>query len=663
MLSHEITFVSLIKSITMKYINKILSLILLSLCLQVNAQDLIMDTKAGFEYSAADAPNRLAQMIETEKNSGSFDNISPFTVSEKNYLAETYNQHVTDAAYLELNENNLTNWYNSRTRNISVEIPVATGQSFELELTRVRVTAEDFQIKINGGEPRDYDAFPGLFYRGIIKGQPNSLAALSIYNDHVRAMISDKNGNYVLAKLSEETETYILYNDRNLTTTPDFSCEVEESDIPKPHPHDEVEVQGRDQGDCISVYVEADNAMYIAQGSSFANVGSYITALMNEVATIYANEGITVTLATYGVWTIADPYAAMTTTGAILPAFRNNNPNHAGDLAHFITTRSIGGGRAYLDQLCGDSPYAVSGSMSTSVTPVPTYSWSIMVFTHEMGHNLGSGHTHSCLWNAGGNTQIDDCGNIWWANDGDPGTSPASCYNAASQIVPANGGTIMSYCHLNNVGINFTLGFGPQPGNLIRTEYYNANCLTACSAGCPDDLILTTTYGTNANVDIEADNTISASNIIQGGGTVDYDAGSSITLTAGFHVQDGIFNAFIDGCGGARVSEGHDNNIIITEGMDDLLETAILNSTDLRVFPNPFSSNTTIEIDLPEDTEVSLHVFNLNGQMIAPLLDRVERLKGSHQINFNASHLPAGMYYCILKAGSETRTQKLAINR
>ncbi len=644
----------------MKFVKIIISAVLIALCFQVDAQDLIKDTRTGFEDISIEAPNRLYRMIEAQKNSGQFDAMSPFTVSEKKNLATQYSADVTDAAFLNLDKNTLNALYNSRSSNITLEIPVADGQSFELELTRVQVTADDLGVIINGGDVQTYDAFPGLFYRGIVKNKANSVAAISIFEDQIHGMISDKNGNYVLGKLAAETDTYILYNDKDLTATPDMTCEVEDADIPRPNPHDEVVISTRDQGDCVSVYVETDNAMYIANGSSIATVANFINALMNEVSTIYANEGITVTLATYGVWTIPDPYVNMTTTAAILPAFRDNNPNHPGDLAHLISTRSIGGGRAYLNQLCGGSPYAVSGGMSTSIAAVPTYSWNVMVFTHEMGHNLGSGHTHACSWNAGGNTQIDDCGNIWWANDGDPSTSPASCYNAGNQIVPADGGTIMSYCHLNSVGINFTLGFGPQPGNLIRDRYYAASCLTACSVGCPDNIVITITYGAGANVDIEADNTITASNIIEGGGTVDYDAGVSITLEAGFHAQDGIFNAFIDGCGGAALTGDDDvskNNFATTDAL------TAMSATELRVFPNPFSTTTTIEIDLVEDTDVSLHVFNLNGQAVAQLLNAESRTKGKHQINFNAGNLPAGMYYCILKAGTETRTQKLAISQ
>ena len=39
----------------------------------------------------------------------------------------------------------------------------------------------------------------------------------------------------------------------------------------------------------------------------------------------------------------------------------------------------------------------------------------------------------------------------------------------------------MSYCHLRNVGINFSKGFGPQPGNVLRNAVANASCLQACA--------------------------------------------------------------------------------------------------------------------------------------------------------------------------------------
>ncbi|MCB0768357.1 MAG: fibronectin type III domain-containing protein, partial [Flavobacteriales bacterium] len=106
-----------------------------------------------------------------------------------------------------------------------------------------------------------------------------------------------------------------------------------------------------------------------------------------------------------------------------------------------------------------------------------TYSWSTMVVTHEAGHNLGSRHTHACAWNGDG-TNIDGCGPT--ANiDYSEGSCPIG------PVPTGTGGTIMSYCHLLvGVGINLSLGFGPQPTAVIVNAVNAASCLSTCGSTC-----------------------------------------------------------------------------------------------------------------------------------------------------------------------------------
>jgi hypothetical protein len=61
----------------------------------------------------------------------------------------------------------------------------------------------------------------------------------------------------------------------------------------------------------------------------------------------------------------------------------------------------------------------------------------------------------------------------------------------------------MSYCHLLSVGIDFNLGFGPQPGNLIRNRYNNASCNTGTCTP-PSCTALTEPLGGATNVDINS---------------------------------------------------------------------------------------------------------------------------------------------------------------
>jgi hypothetical protein len=104
----------------------------------------------------------------------------------------------------------------------------------------------------------------------------------------------------------------------------------------------------------------------------------------------------------------------------------------------------------------------------------------VMVITHEMGHLMGSNHTHACVWN-GNNTAIDGCAAV----EGD-------CARPGN---PPTGGTIMSYCHLQGVGINFNKGFGPQPTAVILNKIANAgSCLDEEEIDNPPVAVCKSTY-------------------------------------------------------------------------------------------------------------------------------------------------------------------------
>jgi hypothetical protein len=60
-------------------------------------------------------------------------------------------------------------------------------------------------------------------------------------------------------------------------------------------------------------------------------------------------------------------------------------------------------------------------------------------------------------------------------------------------------------------------------------------------------------------------------------------------------------------------------------------------------YPNPFNPTTTIEFDIPDESIVTLKIYNLLGQEVATLLDR-EVVDLGESLEFNASSLPSGVY-------------------
>jgi len=387
-----------------------------------------------------------------------------------------------------------------------IRLQLPTPLDIQLDLYRSNVFSEGAKIKTSDG--RSFTPNPEhQFYRGIISGNPNSIAIVSVFEDRIQIVFSDQYGNKRIQQSNDGQ--YLLYADEDILIPKNLKCYTEETDGISPIQDTSVSHNRTMTGNCVQVYVECDFKSYQDNGNSIPNTEEWVAELWNEVIALYENEDIPVEVSDILVYTSAasDPFDLLTTTSAVLNAFiaHIDTLTYNGRLAHLLSTRSLGGGIAVLDVLCSTSyQCAFSSSLVTNIVPVPTFSWSVEVVTHEMGHNMGSPHTHKCVWN-GNNTQIDDCGNVYAANNGNT-PEGAACFNPNSPILPiGTGGTIMSYCHtIGNVGINFNNGFGTQPGNLIRDRYNNANCNTGtCSP--PLCTTITTPAPGATNVDINQD--------------------------------------------------------------------------------------------------------------------------------------------------------------
>jgi len=77
-------------------------------------------------------------------------------------------------------------------------------------------------------------------------------------------------------------------------------------------------------------------------------------------------------------------------------------------------------------------------------------------------------------------------------------------------------------------------------------------------------------------------------------------------------------------------------------------------------YPNPFNPTTTIRFTLPKRARVQLTVFNVAGQAVATLVDDVLEA-GEHAVVWEASVLPAGVYFYRLKAGSQVKVRKAVL--
>jgi hypothetical protein len=82
----------------------------------------------------------------------------------------------------------------------------------------------------------------------------------------------------------------------------------------------------------------------------------------------------------------------------------------------------------------------------------------------------------------------------------------------------------------------------------------------------------------------------------------------------------------------------------------------------LTAYPNPFSNQVSIRFYLEESKEVQLDIFDLSGRKVKSLAG--EKLNaGSHQFNWDATGMNAGIYFFNLSVGNKVLTRKLVLTK
>ncbi len=329
------------------------------------------------------------------------------------------------------------------------------GEELELILKRINL----FQSHSNWSKQNTF--------RGIIKGNPNSLATLNISDQGISGIISDQKGNTILQPVDNSDHNVLIevFKDTEKQAN-NWTCQNDNhSNEISEFKGDDYKQKNNDLNE-ISLYIECDYALYLKNGSSIEQTMNYITGVFNEVAAIYANENITLTIDDIKIWSTEDPYDSNSAVSA-LKSFKNKlNNNFNADLAHLISGSSHGnGGLAYINSLCNKSRGYAYSNVTGKYSNRNSYSWDVHVIAHELGHNLGSPHTHDCTWGDNNDEALDDC----YSTD-------------CNQLNQNYAGTIMSYCHLTPEGINFSKGFGQEPGDLIRSNV--AECLNEQFINC-----------------------------------------------------------------------------------------------------------------------------------------------------------------------------------
>ena len=421
-------------------------------CLTINGQTIIQQ--------------KVSQQFATAQDMMTY---TPLTATEVNTLKSSIPEAVLpEKEFFQIQTQQFQSIKESNAEQLVLSLPIE-GQQVAFQLVQADIFSDDFQLVAASGAPLSQDM--GAHYWGVATGDANSFATFSFMSNGLVGSIQFGGAQYTLGKM-KNSDTYILYNNADLKSDLDYDCQellppgMNESDMP---PIDALPPSAT-VANCVNIHMEVDHSVYLAANSDVTLTTDYITGLFGQVAALYVNEGIDVQISYMQVWDVPSPYGNGTELDDLVA---QNYGKTNGDLVHVIHTNGLRG-LAYRDVICNNFLNVAASGIQGSYNDIPTFSWDAEVVTHEIGHNLGSPHTHGCYWN-GNNTAIDGCGTEAGYSEGCDAALPTS-------------GTIMSYCHLvGSVGIDFNLGFGQQPGDLIRSRVNSAFCLAECTVtGCPN---------------------------------------------------------------------------------------------------------------------------------------------------------------------------------
>ena len=372
--------------------------------------------------------------------------------------------------------------------------PLGRKRRADLELVRFEPFAPGARVEVmEPGGSHDLALPDQVYFHGTVAGEADSRVLLVAGRDRVHGFVASGGDVFPFGPDARGGHrSYALRDaDPGVHRPPGDFCVNDlhpelVAAVAAPSPGDAPPVAETTVGvKLANVAIDTDQELR-AKFASDAAALDYLAALAAAASAIYERDvSVRVRFSYIRLWGAgsADPWTATTPSGALgeLRNYWNDPANGMAAVAgprtvvHFLSGKAVQGGVAYIDVLCNPGyGYGVSQVDGAFDLSQPSQIWDALVFSHELGHNFGSPHTH-CY-----SPPVDRCYN-----------QEAGCYSGS---VVASRGTVMSYCHLLAGGLsNIDMVFGDVVSARIAQSVAAASCLAAVTTSTTTTTSSTTT--------------------------------------------------------------------------------------------------------------------------------------------------------------------------
>ena len=94
-------------------------------------------------------------------------------------------------------------------------------------------------------------------------------------------------------------------------------------------------------------------------------------------------------------------------------------------------------------------------------------------------------------------------------------------------------------------------------------------------------------------------------------------------------------------------------------GLSNLIGVETIVNSPVSIYPNPFSNQVKIDLDLLEDGPMRIDVIDVSGRLVKTVAEQDEARKGNHVFDVEGVDLETGLYFVRIQAGKLTETKKI----